>query len=1084
MGNNKGINSQIEGLTIEIVGNDSINGNGWSLVELYNSATILGGGTLTVTNLAPDNAIICHKPLTIKNCTINATSNQRAIVALNSATITIDSAFVKAIGADYGFYTYTSDFTINNSTVIAKGANNGSISSFGNIILNGCVFSKPMDAQILNGAGVCNADGNLINDTVKIVPGKSYDLWVWGTQVTTINYNNLAAVAGASEGSMTYVDSIKTLTLENLKIDKSGNKNIIKSSIDGLKIEVLGENNLKNAGWSIIDVSENTTIQGSGTLNIENTQNNLGINVAASSTLTIKDCKLNVSSFGAGIRGWGSEYLVFDSATVIAKGYNNGSIVGFEDITFVNCGIAQPAEAVFYSWQQSICDLEGNVIKDTVKILPGKYYDLWIWGKQVTVDNCDNLANIAGAVEGSMTYVDSIKTLTLENLKIDKSGNRNIIRSRIDGLKIEVVGENDLKNNGWSIIDVSENTTIQGSDTLNIGNSSDNIGININVATLTIKDCHLNVISHGKGIRGGSDASLIFDNATAMVKGANSGSIIGFKYITFADCGIAKPAGARFNIWEKAICDDEGNIIKDTIKIEPGIVNNYYDLLIWGTQVTEDNCGNLAAIAGATEGSMIYNNLTKTLTLENLKIDTLGNKNIIKSGIDGLIMEIVGENNLKNSGWSLIDVSKNTTIQGSGTLNIENIAYDYGINVTSSSTLTIKDCHLNVISPEIGVYGNDNGELIFDNATVMAKGISSGSIIRFANMTFNGCFIYQPAGAEFNAAQRAICNTLGNIITDTVKIAPTYVISFNSNGGTAVDNVTVNHGDKLTEPEAPTKEGYTFIGWFTDTELQNEYDFNLAVTSSFTLYAKWDINSYAVTIAEGITNGSLSFIPASPVVFSETVTITASADDGYKLKDGSLRAYKTGEETEEVPLNGMTFEMPAFDVTITAEFEEIPIEQFTIAFATPENGTISVMLDTIALVSGDKVDKNSEITITATPDNGYKLKTLTVNGNPFESGNTHIVVADVNIVAEFVETSIEDFAAQGITIYPNPVQDILHIKADETITAVSIYNMQGAIVVQNTGDVREINISSLPAAIYMLRVEMGESASIMQIIKE
>ena len=117
------------------------------------------------------------------------------------------------------------------------------------------------------------------------------------------------------------------------------------------------------------------------------------------------------------------------------------------------------------------------------------------------------------------------------------------------------------------------------------------------------------------------------------------------------------------------------------------------------------------------------------------------------------------------------------------------------------------------------------------------------------------------------------------------------------------------------------------------------------------------------------------------------------------MKDGSLRAYKAGEETEEVPLNGMTFEMPAFDVTITAEFEEIPIEQFTIAFATPENGTISVMLDTIALVSGDKVDKNSEITITATPDNGYKLKTLTVNGNPFESGNTHIVVADVNIVA-------------------------------------------------------------------------------------
>ena len=75
----------------------------------------------------------------------------------------------------------------------------------------------------------------------------------------------------------------------------------------------------------------------------------------------------------------------------------------------------------------------------------------------------------------------------------------------------------------------------------------------------------------------------------------------------------------------------------------------------------------------------------------------------------------------------------------------------------------------------------------------------------------------------------------------------------------------------------------------------------------------------------------------------------------------------------------------------------------------------------------------------------------------------HIVVADVNIVAEFVETSIEDFAAQNITVYPNPVQDILHIETKETITTVSVYNMLSSIVAQNTGDVREINISSLPA---------------------
>ena len=68
----------------------------------------------------------------------------------------------------------------------------------------------------------------------------------------------------------------------------------------------------------------------------------------------------------------------------------------------------------------------------------------------------------------------------------------------------------------------------------------------------------------------------------------------------------------------------------------------------------------------------------------------------------------------------------------------------------------------------------------------------------------------------FNPNEKAVCDTAGNIIKDTVKIVPAYIISFNTNGGTAVDNVTVARGNKLTEPEAPTKEGYTFASWYSD----------------------------------------------------------------------------------------------------------------------------------------------------------------------------------------------------------------------------------------------------------------------------
>lgn len=44
--------------------------------------------------------------------------------------------------------------------------------------------------------------------------------------------------------------------------------------------------------------------------------------------------------------------------------------------------------------------------------------------------------------------------------------------------------------------------------------------------------------------------------------------------------------------------------------------------------------------------------------------------------------------------------------------------------------------------------------------------------------------------------------------------------------------------------------------------------------------------------------------------------------------------------------------------------------------------------------------------------------------------------------------------------------------------------MLGSIVAQNTGDMREINISNLPAGIYMVRVEMSESVGIIQIVKK
>ncbi|MBQ7120468.1 MAG: S-layer homology domain-containing protein [Oscillospiraceae bacterium] len=68
---------------------------------------------------------------------------------------------------------------------------------------------------------------------------------------------------------------------------------------------------------------------------------------------------------------------------------------------------------------------------------------------------------------------------------------------------------------------------------------------------------------------------------------------------------------------------------------------------------------------------------------------------------------------------------------------------------------------------------------------------------------------------------------------------PTYIVSFETNGGSEIKSVSVSLGGKVTIPDAPTKDGYTFDGWYTDEELTTAYDFDATVSKSLTLYAKW-----------------------------------------------------------------------------------------------------------------------------------------------------------------------------------------------------------------------------------------------------
>ena len=71
-----------------------------------------------------------------------------------------------------------------------------------------------------------------------------------------------------------------------------------------------------------------------------------------------------------------------------------------------------------------------------------------------------------------------------------------------------------------------------------------------------------------------------------------------------------------------------------------------------------------------------------------------------------------------------------------------------------------------------------------------------------------------------------------------------YTVSFDSRGGTDVPAQTdLMYGDHVTEPEPPTREGYTFAGWYFDENCQRPFDFaTVIVDGSTSLYARWEKN--------------------------------------------------------------------------------------------------------------------------------------------------------------------------------------------------------------------------------------------------
>lgn len=179
-------------------------------------------------------------------------------------------------------------------------------------------------------------------------------------------------------------------------------------------------------------------------------------------------------------------------------------------------------------------------------------------------------------------------------------------------------------------------------------------------------------------------------------------------------------------------------------------------------------------------------------------------------------------------------------------------------------------------------------------------------------------------------------NIAGND-TLTSKVQYLCDINFDLNGGTINGSNTVNkqtvysneklgtakcypNGQPFVVPSDPVREGYTFLGWYTQAEGGTKYTFTEAVSSNIILYAHWNAHSHTVTLENDENKETNSYDYGSSVSVP-----TPTKKTGYNFNHWEV----TVPDGETAPsLNGpdengnYSFSMPDYDIILTAKWTQ------------------------------------------------------------------------------------------------------------------------------------------------------------------
>jgi uncharacterized repeat protein (TIGR02543 family) len=235
--------------------------------------------------------------------------------------------------------------------------------------------------------------------------------------------------------------------------------------------------------------------------------------------------------------------------------------------------------------------------------------------------------------------------------------------------------------------------------------------------------------------------------------------------------------------------------------------------------------------------------------------------------------------NLVKTGYTF--AGWNTTSDGTGTVYAIGSTFSMGsANVvlyarwTQSPTFTVI---YNGNTNASGTVPVDSGK--YESGTAVTLKANTGNLIKtgytFAgwNTAADGSGTAHVVGSTFNMGST-------NVVLYARWIITQYTVKFNSQGGSTIDSMNVNHGEMVSKPSDPIRSGYVFGGWYKESDCVNVWSFTESkVDGSFTLYAKWSEGNYLITYnLNGGTNGNN---PTAYNITSSAIILEDPVRSGY-----------------------------------------------------------------------------------------------------------------------------------------------------------------------------------------------------------